>query len=138
MELQNQVTSLELSKMLKELGFPQDSLFYWVVNAQTAFREPRVLLNGVIKEWNQKQAKAFQYEILCSAYTVAELGELLPSKLYIKKRTLYNENYKHKSGMFFAGYQNEKDEKDYIGEIDFTECDARAKLLIHLKENNLL
>lgn len=89
MELEKQVTSLELSKRLKELGVKQESLFY---HAKVAFKagkgyeyhnrnRQRIIMKGRAKKW--QPPKDF-----CSAFTVAELGELLPqaySRLVVRE-----------------------------------------------------
>ena len=67
MKLEDQVCSLELAKKLKELGVKQESLFYWwfVRNdmGDDVFVSDTKPVNGT-EYW--------------SAFTVAELGEMLP------------------------------------------------------------
>ena len=77
MKLEEQVCSLELAKRLKELGIIQLSLFYW--------------------HWNTGIGK---YELLdeCnfgdyfSAFTAAELFDILPASIDTKKNVPFN-NY---------------------------------------------
>src|SRR5947208_16869171 len=71
MNLNDYVCSLELSKRLKELGVKQDSLFVWISIINTGFDFIKLK-----EEWepNSKEVGAFNY----SAFTVAELGNLLP------------------------------------------------------------
>lgn len=70
LSLEKQVCSLESNKRLKELGFPQESLFYWI-------QEPTHEKNWVLK--NHEEVDFFVgKENAISAYTVAELGILLP------------------------------------------------------------
>jgi hypothetical protein len=65
MELEKQICSLELAKKLKELGVKQDSLFWWV--------------NGRGRmELHDKHTDSDSV----SAFTVAELGEMLPVKIF--------------------------------------------------------
>lgn len=74
--LEKQVVSLELAKRLKELGAPQDSLF--------VYRHWRGCGQVIV---DKKKEKYFDYphyrkikpqtSVICAAYTVAELGELL-------------------------------------------------------------
>jgi hypothetical protein len=117
MKLQNQVVSLELAKKLKELGFPQDSLFYWTKSLDG---------KNVLKEWRiitgDEEINAYG----SSAYTVAELGEMLP-------------------GLWMPVKDEENGRKPWLRvdrEInktwEETEADARAKTLIYLKENKLI
>lgn len=137
MKLEQQVCSLELSKRLKELGVRQESLFYWVITLTTEYHLSQydgVLPNG-LKERND----------CYSAFTVAELGEMLPGGLpayqdvdgtvlniskTIKKEWLCGYSC-HDSlepwRLNWAGYETAD-----------TEADARAKMLIYLLENSLI
>ncbi len=72
MKLEQQLTSLSLSKRLKELGVPQDSLFWWV--DWSAEQHPEGS-HG----WYLENSPHYKGCESISAYTVAELGELLPS-----------------------------------------------------------
>lgn len=73
MKLEQQVVSLELAQKMKELGFKQESLFYWNLwNGQgddflfqIHYNKPVLRGDGVLPKET------------CSAYTVAELGEFL-------------------------------------------------------------
>jgi hypothetical protein len=71
MKLEQQVTSLELSKQLKELGVKQESVFWW-----------NVLFNSGETELENFQRYKTSDGSPCddsiSAFTVAELGEMLP------------------------------------------------------------
>jgi len=128
MEIKNQVVSLELAKKMKELGFKQESLFWW--NRQDMPGDDFVIQVGMHKIHESYG------EPLCSAYTVAELGEMLPDLLRdkfgenqlltINKRS--NKNWYVDYGGFLEGIYFEAD----------TEADARAKMLIYLKENKLI
>jgi hypothetical protein len=136
-----QFVSLELAKRMKELGFPQVSMFYWWWNkfgghigsdsnpVRLEDKEPHNPQGG----WNY-----------CSAYSVAELGKMLPwfdkdgNELKISK-------YSHPSWQIC--YYN--DRADFIGKGERhipsgfvseakTEADARAKMLIWLAENKYI
>jgi hypothetical protein len=122
MTLEQQVVSLELSKRLRELGVKQESLFYWVKHRQTAWPDPQLWFTGQIHEWNNKQPEAFKIDILYSAFTVAELGDMLPDRFRTDKR----------NGQYWASCEELL--KPVVAD---TEADARAKLLIYLIENNL-
>lgn len=114
MKLEQQVTNLELSKKLKELGVKQESYFYW-----------RKLDNPYPdqSEWyiDTKKGKLALIKEIYSAFTVAELGEMLNSYLH---RDIWL--------------------KDEIGEAMKqatymkNEADARAEMVIYLLENKLL
>jgi len=73
MNLQDQVTSLEISKRLKELGVEQESLFWWVGG--------KVVPSGRIDyhiENNADYAKKWLEQY--SAFTVAELIFMLQER----------------------------------------------------------
>jgi len=112
MILENQVVSLELAKKLKELGVKQESLFYWVIPAWA----------GMTKlEYKHPEAG---YKCCLSAFTVAELGEMLPEKTNWRGYANYGGEWKMEFGDFKVSAK--------------TEADMKAKMLIHLIENNLI
>lgn len=77
MQLEQQVTSLELSKKLNELGVPQESLFRWYENLRHT--ESGVYCD-LWSNWDEYDGD------WVAAYTVAELGELLPPYIGSHKR----------------------------------------------------
>lgn len=119
MRLENQVVSLELSKRLKELGVKQESLWYWGVH------EVLGKSIGLNMNWGDYHATT-NAVITYSAFTVAELGEILPDGVY-----LFQKEYGGKS--FFI---REFDGKGVWG--GDTEANARAKILIHLIEKGIV
>lgn len=139
MELEQQVTSLELSKKLKKLGVEQESLFVWQEIYTDFIGKNKICL--LLKGENQT-------DFIASAFTVAELGEMLPWR---SKRmgTVNNAelvftklaNIEGKSLWNVAYWDEDKDL--YLGmvvriENEDTEANARAKMLIYLKENKLI
>ena len=116
MELEKQVCSLELAKRLKELGVKQDSAFYWSEEYYSHFRPERI---GRIILEREAQEKVPGGDWRCfSAFTVAELGEMLPP---------YTKSYRYYGG-FDCDLENKPPKRADI------EADARAKMLIFLKE----
>jgi hypothetical protein len=105
MKLEEQVTSLELSKKLKELGVEQKGLFTWT-------DDPAKLKPYIV----YMQDKNYVYHY--SAFTSAELGEILNWKAI----TLF--------GL--------PDNLQVFIDDNINEANCRAKILIHLIENNLL
>jgi hypothetical protein len=91
--LEKQVCSLELAQKLKSLNVPQESLFYWINHGEVD--NPLWQLF----ELNEYE-KRIKEEIIYSAYTVAELGELLPREykmaVYHPKNIPSNNEYKHR------------------------------------------
>lgn len=125
MQLENQVCSLELAKELKKLGVKQESQFYWnrgqsyLICEDSRLRVPEDV----------------------SAFTVAELGEVLPEvtaiqngelgRLEITYRTYSEDGNREWDVCYMAN-------NDFRSEFANTEADARAKMLIYLLENKLI
>lgn len=133
MKLEDQVVSLDLAKKMRDLGFEQDSLWYHVKDSRPEFDYGwRVESNTIFKMFTSEAKKRL---IIYSAYTVAELGEIL--RTFEKEHwdqvptwdTYFNKWY------FQNGYGHGEIVKWL--EAD-TEANARAQMLIYLKENNLL
>jgi len=119
MKLENQVVSLDLAKRLKELGVKQESLFWW----NRLSDEP----NGT-EDWDLRNFQSDLASEVYSAFTVAELGEILP----IRARSERWEKW-------YCTY-NPHDSANADGariESAITEADARAKMLTYLLENKL-
>lgn len=117
MRLEDQVCSLEIARRLKELGVKQESYFFYEWYSDRATRLTCKC------EWIHIQTTKI------SAFTVAELGEMLPDKF-----TTYRDSCK------FRGAWTDK-ASDLVGKLyvtSDTEADARAKMLIYLIENGLI
>jgi len=131
MKLEQQVVNLELSQKLKELGVKQESLFYWNYN------------DAVPKQgwYLDDENLAYPKEHTCHAYTGAELGEMLPQILKIKKIKYQLFVSVAVDKQWFVVYANEKDYSDNAP-IKFMMChneaNARAKMLIYLLENKFI
>jgi hypothetical protein len=112
MNLADQVTNLQLSKRLKELGVKQEGLFAWGYNDDRSDY-------GIYT----KRDIHFMGED-CIAFTVAEIGEMLPYYSYeiVKSFRFYD---------FICDHLDLKFKAD-------TEADARAKCLVMLIENKLI
>lgn len=137
MKLEQQVVSLELAQKLKELGVKQESLFYWFHLYVTGCGEGDELNYGLPPE--QKNITD-----VCSAFTVAELGDMLPKgvnsmKAYanardgvvVADRTWWCWKYKD----YREGIEHVHDKHEFYAD---TEADARAKMLVYLLENKLI
>lgn len=138
MKLQNQVCNLELAKKLKSFGVPQLSLFYW--------QEDRLQTE---KKYKSKLFKIKPFEIVSekknllrfknySAFTSAELGEMLNPFLMDKKWhiiILYN----GAEDCYVCDIIEFKKPKEIIYRtIKKTEADARAKMLVYLLKNGII
>lgn len=122
MKLESQVTSLEISQKLHKLGVKQESYFNWDMFDQEDDGKPlykimrKIGVNG---------------EDDCSAFTVAELGEMLPWDIIIARNiqkewhiTFQANGLHHKKSHVISSQENE--------------ADARGKMLIYLIDNGLI
>lgn len=106
--LEQQVASLPLAKRLKELGTKQESLYSWQYYPHTDSYALQTMPVGS--------------GLNIAAFTVAELGEMLPRAC----------EYHHVlPTAWVVRYEAWEEMAD-------TEADARAKMLIYLIENHLI
>ena len=133
MELKEQLTSLNPSNRLKVLGVKQDSQFYWDEESLAS----NYFIHNKDYKWNKRT----------SAFSVAELGEILPDKLIVERtqkesgcflsicKSDYLNNWR--VGYYFRTETNYL--KQYKG-CEFSNeklADALALMLIYLIENKL-
>lgn len=131
MKLEEQVVSLELAKKLKELGVKQESEFVWM----------KILKPHEHWELCESDRPCVNLKEDIRAFTVAELGEMLPRRIQIGEAV-----YWFQSGMnadeFWCEYHNvtEIDEGFPLFEpiTEVKESDSRAKMLIHLIEKGMV
>jgi len=133
MKLEQQVTSLELSKKLKELEVKQESLWYHIewkiissITSPIAHRTTRD---------SYKQLQEADY----SAFTVAELGEMLPANRIGKKSNWECESWMTETEqpvkIWEFSYGESGERSDFLVNEN-TEANARAKALIWFIEND--
>lgn len=136
MTLEQQVCSLDLAKRLKELGVKQESYVYWIMNWDSDYPEEG-------HWWSLAQ----KHELITgreqySAFTVAELGEMLPYSGDVSYPTGYLHTVKIDQNNYRSCYANGAGVMGYKGEllqqVANTEANARAKMLIYLLENKLI
>ena len=128
--IENHVVSLELSQRLKELWVKQESVFAYEMCTHC-------LDKGCVdvKEWDiTTDTEPYSNMTKYSAYLASELSDILP-------RTV--NNYEDLWEQFFCewysiGYSVRGAIGSPIIERDKKEPDARALLLIHLIENDLV
>ena len=111
MKQEQQVANLELSRKLKSLGVKQESAFYYDVAGKV-----HLITDG---------RKSYH---LTAAFTVAELGEMLP-KNYSSIRPLEADTW--------HCYRYHPSQIQGSTEA-ITEADARAKMLIYLIEKGIV
>lgn len=128
MNIESQVCSLELAKRLKELGVKQKSFFKYEVKK-----------DGYLTIYHSKATScANEYY---SAFTVAELGEMLPHSLQADTASKNNsilEINKNLNNRWILVYAVHSNLPPTICIIDDNEANARAKMLISLIENSLI
>lgn len=109
MKLEEQVVSLDLAKKLKEAGVRQESVFFWENQvSRDAFPSYRIV----------------QYPAEYAAFTVAELGSLLP----------------HGTISYFSPYREwhcKTPGNKKTVDMEMTEANARASILLYLIKNGL-
>ena len=127
MPLEHQVCSHELATRLAELGVQQESVFWWVDRTltYTGGRASHAQLQGGI-----------------AAFTVAELGEMLPDDIIIPSKNgkphthwLRFGRYRVAGNRFWCAYPGGT-ARTNLEERAHTEADARAKILIYLLEHH--
>ncbi len=145
--LVKQVCSLELAKRLKELGAPQDSVFYWEA-ANFTGSEPRLRMANGARDvlWNRSVFDGLMttsdYKQTYAAYTAAELWSFLPQ--FLQNRNELGEGFNEELMMYKNDPKN--GEPDYSAVGYGFEASARhdnaveaiAQLLIYLLEQKLI
>lgn len=124
MKLEQQVSSLEPSQKLRRLGVKQESLFY--------YNEFGDLVGDVFD--NSWRADNWKAELI-SAFTISELGEMLPEFIERRDGTYYIAVHRT-NGIWEIMYED-LDQACICTFHASTEADARAKMLIYLLENQL-
>lgn len=128
MKLSKQVTSLELSQKMKDLGFAQESLFWWCSACRKTFYFEEKDRNEPCPQMSGRDPMP---HFFISAYTCSELGDMLKE---------YSGNMPHyvRGQECWAKAVDKGENNDFEFVESDTEVDCRAKMLIHLKKNNLI
>lgn len=118
--LSNHCVSLEIAKELKAAGYDQEStIFGYYENADTHELLYSPELKPMMDKW-------------IAAPLASEIGELLPAKLGFKRLCIYH----FEDDGWHISY--EEMDRYWHREIDKSEADARAKMWLYLKKENLL
>lgn len=131
MELIMQVCSLGLAKRLKELNVKQESLFYHCMNYGSYVETIYFNFNCPIRQNPEDNP---QY---ISAFTVAELGTMLPETIKIGDDYFYMTMNCDKH-VYYSIMDNSEEYWNFNHDDDDNEANSRAKMLIHLIEHNIL
>ena len=134
MKIKNQVVGLELARQLKKLGVKQDSLYYWHSCLYTDSKRHHNYLNNLNKVPDYPNPSAIQSEEIYSAFTVSELGELLPDAVATYRYETYDDDRDIWACIKYVEGNHEKYE--YVVHTK-TEANVRAKMLIYLLENKI-
>lgn len=146
MKLEDQVVSLPLAKRLKELGVKQDSIFFWRKETFITEMAGKDAITGQIEarptkiEWKLAMTHEGYFD-WHAAFTVAELGEMLPVEI---KHKAHIHAFKMEYSKFEVGWEihyrcyvhRDSGTQSFSGK--YSEADIRAKMLIFLIENNLI
>lgn len=127
MKLEDQVVSLELAKRLKELCVKQESIFWWGgIDRMSIWCDH-------VKNDLPEQENRFTW---IPAYTVAELGEMLP--IEVDGNFLLQSKI---NGFYNIEYSKNNFNRSLDGIIRLSainEAHARGSMVIYLIENNFL
>lgn len=144
MNIEPHVISLPLAKKLKELDVLQESLFYWVtttldhefylviseefdvIGPHFAF-DGRPLSLGMVYQDSGSEGDSWDTEECYAAFTVAELGELLP-RCYISWATPQTGEMKWWCHRMERHFVTHEETPTFSAS---TEADVRAKMLIY-------
>lgn len=116
MKLEQQVVSLALAQKLKELGVPQDCIFFWWVNPSGKAQLTHA------NEFGALHKAVFDGEY--AAFTAAELGEMLPEKVCWRGYKKFQDRWYMSFGDFEA--------------VGTTEANMKGVMLVYLLENKLI
>jgi hypothetical protein len=132
MKIEQQVPEPELCKRLKELGYPQEGLFWWHNWKWVNEGQPKTTTTGGWTIKGKGFPPFFPAERDCVAPTVAELGEWFTGQYeYDCKLHQTRHGWNSEFAILCTKLPDNKFEWVY-GE---TEANARAKMLIWLVEN---
>ena len=134
MYLGDQICSLEFAKRLKELGVKQESLFY---------RFPGERHQYIFCKYYEQYSPHVDLDMNdgFSAFTVAELGEMLPFLIeYNNTKYWYHTGKVNNDNEYYEEHEvmYTNDMKTIAFLRGHTEADARANMLIYLIENKLM
>ncbi len=133
MKLEQQVCSLDLAKRLKELGIKQESIVSWQLFHGWGQHEDK----WEVRHYSDFRSTPENGDDVCAAFTVAELGEMLPCLTNYRIWEQHSTDGSKLGGKWAITINDVRDDK-YDDLTAETEADARAKMLIFLLENGLI
>lgn len=123
------VTSLEISKRMKELGFEQKSIFAYAISGDEDDKEVVELI----------MTPGTYSATFYSAYLSSEMGEILPGNIdgdiFVTQKGMLGR-------LWYCSMKTHNIDKDGLStkhqENADTECNARGLMLIYLRENGII
>lgn len=134
MPLEKQVANQSLSALLKSLGVKQESEFCWYPSTYSEDKKE-------ITKWVLIRTEGHPF---FSAFTVAELGAMLPYSVNLKSERGdgYFQTNPLSSGKgsfeWTVSYWGINENAPYVTKRAATEADARAKMLVYLLEKGII
>ena len=128
MTIQNQVSNLELSRKLEKLGVKQDGYWMWV--KYSLWKEPKLWASDLTSKM-KVTCFSGKLEYAISAFTVAELGEMMPITIEEKDKMYFFEIRKCEAG-WLVGYVTRIRENFLKYFRDKKLVDEMAKMKIYL------
>ena len=125
LSLEKLVTTLDTSRKMKELGFPQGTEFYWVKYPDGTWK---VIQGNPFIEYKCKRVE--QWKEWYAAYLSSEVGEILP-------HLSINSQKVSKDGLYLCTLDKSIVSVDHK-ETAITESEARGLMAIWLKEQGLI
>jgi hypothetical protein len=124
-------TSLELSKQLKEAGFPQESTFQYSTWTNKRGDQVRLAIVGVQTDVFATYAAPTAEEIL------ERLPEFIEGETYFVRLKTYPYTWKGVKGWHVV-YADLAHQSMFVEESNDSLAEAAGKMWLYLKENNLL
>lgn len=141
MTLEQQVISLSLAKRLKELGVKQGSIYYWrgvsnntAIEPENWFYSWRIVRSDETVPEHSNNARLRIYP----AFTVAELGEMLPRYIQIQGFSCELEIIRSSVWRFYYGAPESEYGIKFTAPTDADEAESRGLFLAYLLESKLL
>ena len=161
MNLKDQVCLIEQAKKLNKLGIKYDSYFYYAEYQDDYLKEHNIIIfdkNNEIVDNSRKDIMRSLYTekavLFYPAFSVAELDELLPKKLFLEDHgtmfiskdalyhgvslyQLYPNGYNHEyfeTGYIESAGSNATLKNKYYEKYGDTEAESKANLLLFLLE----
>ena len=129
--LEKQAACFEFSRQLKEAGYLQDGLLWWVEGIRESFAEIRTMpreISLINSDIDVQFNKVYEKWV---APTVAELGEKLPME---PKPLTYFETTRLSLGSWIITYKKRGNKHPLAMQMAGTEADVRALMWLHLKK----